>query len=90
MKKYRILSPLILSLTSALFALGSPSILSAQQPELVYRLGLEQRPTSPTSWAPHASRPSSPRAPRHALAFGSVTSYLVSMGWGLRGLVPAR
>ena len=56
MKKYRILSPLILSLTSALLGLGSPSVLSAQQPELVYRLGLQQRPTSPTSWGQGAAR----------------------------------
>lgn len=84
MKKYRILSPLILSLTSALLALGSPSILSAQQPELVYRLGLEQRPTSPTSWGQGAARitalqPESP-ATRAGLRVGDLLLSIDGVG----------
>ncbi|MBF1047411.1 MAG: DUF4136 domain-containing protein, partial [Porphyromonadaceae bacterium] len=76
MKKYRILSSLFLSLTSALITLGSPSALSAQQPELVYRLGLEQRPTSPTSWGQGAAhitalQPESP-ATRAGLRVGDL------------------
>ena len=84
MKKYRILAPLFLSLTSALITLGSPSPLRAQQPELVYRLGLEQRPTSPTSWGQGAARitalqPESPAA-RAGLRVGDLLLSIDGVG----------